>query len=123
MAQVFLEQRQLLVENGRPLSGQHPKSTLLHRSHTKEQTLVFLAVTPDGLRVAQQEATSSGAKIWCGADAVSAQDFAILNGKGVTRFAYELGARDPQVLAGALDTIDQHHPGETVWVEAPKAQQ
>lgn len=80
--------------------------------------MVFLAITPGGLKDALRVAVSSGTTVWCGADAVSEQDFAALKGTGLTRFAYELGARDPRVLEGALDTIDQHHPNEVVWVEA-----
>lgn len=79
--------------------------------------MVFLAITPNGLKDALREATRSGTAVWCGADAVSEQDFAALKGKGLTRFAYALGGRDPLVLEGALDAIGQHHPDEVVWVE------
>ena len=80
--------------------------------------MVFLAITPSGLKDALREVAGSGTPIWCGADAVSEQDFAVLKGKGLTRFAYALGAREQLVLEDALDTIGQHHPDEIVWVEA-----
>lgn len=80
--------------------------------------MVFLAITPGGLKDALREAASCGTAVWCGADAVSEADFAAQKGQSLTRFAYELGARDPLALEGAFDTIDQHHPGEVVWVEA-----
>lgn len=80
--------------------------------------MVFLAITPRGLKNALREASGSGTAVWCGADAISEEDFAALRGAHVTRFAYELGARDPLVLEDALDTIDQHHPDEVVWIEA-----
>lgn len=80
--------------------------------------MVFLAITPNGLEVALREAARSGSAVWCGADAVAERDFAALEGKGLTRFAYVLGARDPLVLERALDTIGQHHPDEVVWVES-----
>lgn len=80
--------------------------------------MVFLAITTRGLKDVLREAANSGTAVWCGADAVSEEDFAALKGKGLTRLTYELGARDPLVLEGALDTIDQHHPDEVVWVEA-----
>ncbi|MDQ0074841.1 UTP-glucose-1-phosphate uridylyltransferase [Variovorax boronicumulans] len=80
--------------------------------------MVFLAITPSGLKDALREAAGSGTAIWCGADAVSEQDFAVLKGKGLTRFSYALGAREQPVLEDALDTIGQHHPDEIVWVEA-----
>ncbi|WP_219220632.1 hypothetical protein [Variovorax boronicumulans] len=83
--------------------------------------MVFLAITPGGWKDALREAASSGTAVWCGADAVSEEDFAVLKGKRLTRFTYVLEARDPLVLARALDTIDQHHPSEVIWVEAAPA--
>ncbi len=80
--------------------------------------MVFLAITPSGLREALREAARTSSAVWCGADAISEQDFAALKGKGVTRFAYALGARDALVIEGALDTVGQHHPDDVVWVEA-----
>ena len=80
--------------------------------------MVFLAITPNGLKEALRLAADSGPPVWCGADAISEDDYCARKGKGLSRFIYPLGARDPLVLEGALDTIDQHHPGEVVWVEA-----
>jgi len=51
-------------------------------------------------------------------DAVSEPGFAALKGKGLTRLTHAPEARDPLVLAGALETIGQHHPDEVVWVDA-----
>jgi hypothetical protein len=51
-----------------------------------------------GLKDAMREAAGSSTAVWCGADAVTEQDFAAMMGKGLTRFAYPLGARDPLVL-------------------------
>ncbi|RTQ34487.1 hypothetical protein EJP69_08640 [Variovorax gossypii] len=79
--------------------------------------MVFLAITPRGLQDALQEAVNSATEVWCGADAISEEDFAARKGKGLTRFQYELGTRDPLILEDALDTIRQHHPSEVVWVE------
>lgn len=69
-----------------------------------------------------REASGSGSAVWCGADAVSEGDFSALRGAYLTRFAYELGVRNPLVLESALETIDQHHPGEVVWIEAAPPQ-
>lgn len=80
--------------------------------------MVFLAITPNGLKDALREAASSGTSVWCGAGAVSEEDFDARKVPGLTRFDYSLEDRDPLVLADALDTIEQHHPGEVVWVEA-----
>lgn len=85
---------------------------------TTGANVVFLAITPRGLKDAMRDSAHSGAAVWCGADAITEHDFTALVGQGPTRFAYALGARDPLVLEGALDTIGQHHPDEVVWVEA-----
>jgi hypothetical protein len=80
--------------------------------------VVFLAITPRGLKDALREFSGSRTAVWCGADAVSEEDFVALRGAYLTRFSYELGARDPLALEDALETIDQHHPDEVVWIEA-----
>jgi hypothetical protein len=49
--------------------------------------VIFLAITPIGLKDALREAASSGTAVWCGADAGSEQDFATRKAKGLTRFA------------------------------------
>lgn len=80
--------------------------------------MVFLAITPNGLKDALREAARSGTTVWCGAGAVSERDFDALKVPGLARLDYPIEERDPLALAVALDTIDQHHPGEVVWVEA-----
>lgn len=80
--------------------------------------MVFLAITANGLRAALRESANSGAAIWCGADALSGVDAAKTKGAALSHFTYDLGGRDPHVIEGALDTIEQHHPDEVVWIEA-----
>jgi hypothetical protein len=88
----------------------------------KGENVVFLAITPSGLKDALRVAADSGSAVWCGADAISEEAYATLKGKRRSRFIYDLGTRDPLVLEGALDTIGQHHPDEVVWVEAAPTQ-
>lgn len=83
--------------------------------------MIILAITVTGLRAALRETVNSGATIWCGADALSGVSLAERQGAAVSHFIYDLGARDPDVLESALDTIEQHHPDEVVWMEAPPA--
>ena len=35
----------------------------------------------------------------------------------MTRFSYPLAGAEPEVVAEALATIREHHPGETIWVQ------
>jgi hypothetical protein len=80
--------------------------------------MVFLALSQEGLAEALRIATPEGGAVWCGADAMSEEQFASLSGsKNLTRFTYSLQDADAEVLAGALATIEEHHPRERVWVE------
>jgi hypothetical protein len=79
--------------------------------------MVFLALTPSGLRDALHLAAGQGNAIWCGAAALTEQEFQSQLLPGVTRLDYAPGVSEKKSIARALDTIEQHHPGETVWVE------
>lgn len=63
-------------------------------------------------------AASSAHDVWCGSEAISEQAFALLPVKP-SRFIYSF-TDDNAVgdLEGAIQTIAEHHPGHTVWVEA-----
>lgn len=76
--------------------------------------MVFLAITPIGLQDALRTRMAPATPIWCGSDAVSEAEYASLVGANVTRFIYPLRGQPEEVLAGAVDTIEQHHPGEIV---------
>lgn len=88
-------------------------STITHN----DETMVYLAITAKRLSEALLQAAPTGAAVWCGADAMSEADFDANTYKNLTRFNYALGGGDVETLKGALDTIDQHHPGEFVLVE------
>lgn len=77
--------------------------------------MIFLAITPHGLKDALRQAEGTDAPVWCGAEAISEEDFDAFTGSGLTRFAHKLDRCDVQ---DALRTIAEHHPGEIVWVEA-----
>lgn len=79
--------------------------------------MVFLALTPVGLAEALRARGDTSDTVWCGSDAISEADFAALEDVNVSRFMYPLRGEPSDVLAGAIDTIEEHHPGETVWVE------
>lgn len=80
--------------------------------------MVFLALTPKGLSDALRLKVDAGLAIWCGSAAISAEDFERQKLFGMTRLNYSPGESERQSIECALDTIEQHHPGETVWVEA-----
>jgi len=79
--------------------------------------MVLLAITSAGLKDAMRLASEKNVSVWCGADAVPEAEYQAGSCPGVSRFIYPLQGAPANVLAGALDTIEEHHPGETVWVE------
>jgi len=79
--------------------------------------MVLLAITPTGLVDALRLVAGTGTAIWCGADAISDDDYAKLTHQNVSRFVYGLIGEGQDMLADAIGTIEEHHPNETVWVE------
>jgi hypothetical protein len=81
--------------------------------------MVFVAVTSVGLAEALRRAASDDA-IWCGSDVISESEYAAMKRPGLTRFIYSLG--DLEHDDGTIATVEEHHPGQTIWVEAaPRA--
>lgn len=79
--------------------------------------MVFLAITPAGLRQAISLSKVTPFAIWCGADAISETDYENLHDLNISRFTYSLASEALEVIEGALETILEHHPNATVWVE------
>jgi hypothetical protein len=80
--------------------------------------MVFLALTPRGLGDAMRISSETGGAVWCAAEAVSESEFAASAPHNVSRFAYELTGENTALLEDALGTIAEHHPGQSIWVEA-----
>ena len=77
--------------------------------------MIFLAITSTGLAQALRAATENDA-IWSGSDAISEADYAARQWPNLSRFAYSL--EDRVLIDDAVSTIEEPHPGQTVWVEA-----
>ena len=75
--------------------------------------MVFFARTQQGLGNALQWAAGREA-VWCTATAITEAEYLKIGVVGLTRLAEAAAA---QSLSQVLDTINQHHPGESVWVE------
>jgi hypothetical protein len=78
--------------------------------------MVYLAITPTGLAEALLQAGSSDT-VWCGADAISETDWATIPSPKPSRFVYDLA--DRFLLDDAVGTIQEHHFGQPIWIEAP----
>lgn len=80
--------------------------------------MVYLALTPQGLRALLAASEAKNVPIWCSADALSEEEFEQLERGNVTRFTYSFANADIATMKDALSTIEEHHPGELVWVES-----
>lgn len=81
--------------------------------------MVYLAITPASLAEALAAAPSAST-VWCGGDAISEEAYAAIPaGNRPTRFIYELG--DRFLLDDAVATVQEHHPGASIWIEASRA--
>lgn len=82
-----------------------------------EDYMVYLAFTRQGLQEILDAPEAAGTDVWCSADAISQEEFNQLNRINVTRFIYPLKNADDAAMKYALSTIEEHHPGERLWVE------
>ncbi|RYF44374.1 MAG: hypothetical protein EOO38_18040 [Cytophagaceae bacterium] len=80
--------------------------------------MVYLALTPQGLQEILDTPEAVEMPIWCGANALSEADFTKLERSNVTRFIYSFENADKATIQSALSTIEDHHPGERIWVES-----
>jgi len=80
--------------------------------------MVYLALTSKGLREILDALGAPTVSVWCSADALSETEFAKLERGNVTRFNYSLANSDKATIQDALTTIQEHHPGEQIWVES-----
>jgi hypothetical protein len=79
--------------------------------------MIFLAITPAGLAEALRTAKPND-HVWCGSEAISEADWAALPSPQPSRFSYSLTGPDAaDYIDGAVSTIEEHHPGQTIWVE------
>ena len=59
--------------------------------------------------------------VWVGGGVLSDAEMAEIRAKGIdlTVFVERISAEDASAIAGAIETIEQHHCGQTVWLEHP----
>jgi hypothetical protein len=81
--------------------------------------VVYLALEPKAASEAIGVAADTGWSVWVGSDAVSPEEHKqlLLRGAKLTRFSYPLASATPDVIDGALATVEEHHPGEIIWIQ------
>ncbi|STQ90789.1 hypothetical protein [Iodobacter fluviatilis] len=80
--------------------------------------MVLLAISPKGLADALRISAKTGEAVWCGSEAVTESEFNASMPARVTRFVYGLTGDSATLLDDALETIAEHHPAQTIWVES-----
>ena len=80
--------------------------------------MVFLAITRAGYEAHLALGASAG-PLWVSAEVLSEGELAALRKSGVevSDFNYKIEPHEKEVVAGAVETIKEHHPGQVVWVE------
>ena len=81
--------------------------------------MVYLPLEPVAAAEAIQLSRKTGYAVWVGSDAITEEQHRQLtrDGISITRFVYPLATATNEDVAGALSTIEEHHPGEVVWVQ------
>jgi hypothetical protein len=79
--------------------------------------MVFLATTRRGYD--DYLALRTKAALWISAAVLTDDELEQLRsqGRNVTTFAHEVRSDDAEVLSEAIDTIREHHPNESIWIE------
>jgi hypothetical protein len=81
--------------------------------------MVYLPLTLTAAHEAIRLAQQTGCAVWVGADALTQDEFKqfIQKGLKITRFDYPLSDATEEDIASAIATIEEHHPGDILWVQ------
>ena len=81
--------------------------------------MAHFILSRQGYEALVQELGSLPRELWFNAGVLSDSEAAELHAQGisVSRFSNAIDPLDQAALADAVETIEQHHPNERVWVE------
>jgi len=81
--------------------------------------MVVFAVTRAGYEELRRSLKETPSTIWLGEGVLTPSEIDALqrSGVNVTPFDHAIDPTDSVAIDGAVHTIAQHHPGETIWVE------
>lgn len=81
--------------------------------------MVFLALTRKGFEELTARFGQPPSPLWVNAEVLSESELIRLRKQGwdVTDFTYPIAADKRSEIEDAVNTITEHHPGHTVWVE------
>jgi hypothetical protein len=79
--------------------------------------MVYLALSQNGLEEAVRAASPRGDAVWCTSESISEPEFRARKVPNLTRLGYSFQADNRDMLLQTLETIEEHHPGESIWVQ------
>jgi hypothetical protein len=81
--------------------------------------MVYLALNRNAALIILAAAVRGKDEVWIGSDAISQDEYQRFGSEGVklSRFIYPLTGESDDVVQDALSTIEEHHPGEVIWVQ------
>lgn len=81
--------------------------------------MVFLAFGHEQSIEILNLAKTAGCAVWLWADSVTDSEYEKFGSEGVkvSRFIYPFSEATAERVSQCLDTIEQHHPGESIWVQ------
>ncbi len=81
--------------------------------------MVFFVLTRPGYKELLRQLGKPPSPLWVNEGVLSAAELAQLRREGtdVTNFTYVIDTKDPVGLSNAVQTIQEHHEGHSVWVE------
>lgn len=81
--------------------------------------MVYLALDRTSALEAIACAKAGNCSVWVGSDAISEEEHRQFGSEGLklTRFNYPLAGAGENVIEDAVATVEEHHPGEVIWVQ------
>jgi len=81
--------------------------------------VVVFVITVQGFEEMKPLINSGKYPVWF-SGGIKEQDYidnCIVEGVDVSYFNYEIELTDNEAIVGAIQTINEHHPGERIWTE------
>jgi len=81
--------------------------------------MVYLALNRNSALSILAVAVRGMDDVWVGSDAITEGEYQRFGSEGVelSRFIYPLTGESDEVIQDALSTVEEHHPGEIIWVQ------
>jgi hypothetical protein len=85
----------------------------------RRNIMVYLALDRHAALIILAAAVRGKDEVWLGSDAITDDEYQQFGSEGVklSRFIYPLTGQSTEAIQDALSTIEEHHPGEVIWIQ------